>query len=177
MQTHTITTYLFDELSDQAKESAIEYVRANFHDLYSWHDDNVNSLKAFGNHFSLSDPDWEVSTCSYSHASASVSDDLEELKGVRLWKYLNNSGLLSDDLLSGNCPFTGFCMDESLLDPIRAFMEKPDQSLNYQELIDTCLAAWVSAYVADWEYTYTDEAIKETIEANEYEFTENGNFY
>ena len=154
-------------------EEVYDWVRSNWHDLYGWGGENVDSLKAFCDYFSLSGMDYSVSTCSYSYASATIQDDdIAELSGVRLFKYIQNNFPVD---LSGDCPFTGYCFDENLLDNIRGFMAKPD-SRTFQELINDCLHSWVTAYIADWEYTYTDEAIHEHCEANEYYFTENGSF-
>lgn len=183
---HTVTTFTIDSHPDPA--ACIEYVRHNWHDLYCWHDENAESLKAFCDHFGTTDPEWEVSMCSHSYATAWPDAMVDEMRGVRLWKYLQNSGLLTyhkpgtksharnTTLLDGHCPFTGFHMDECLLDPLREFMARPDQR-TFQELINDCLHAWVQAYVADWEFTYSDDWISEHLEINGYEFTESGEFY
>lgn len=183
MRTRTINIYNFNELDEETQQAAIEKFR-EFPDLYGWHHENIQSLKGFVDHFNLSSLDWEISLCSYSNASASVNDeDLANLQGIRLWKWLHNCGILRyynkhtkrhEDLLSGDCPFTGYCFDENLLDAIREFVKKPEEGTTYQELINDCLSNWVKAYVTDWEYAYSDEGIKETIEANEYEFNEDG---
>lgn len=183
MQQHIITTYTIDEHPNP--DACIEYVRENWHDLYSWQQENADSLIAFASQFSLSAPYWEVGLWGHSYATASVHEDLAEMSGVRLWKYLHNSGLLTftsprsgerAPLLDLPCPFTGYSMDNFLLDPIREFLVQPD-SRTFQELIDECLAVWVSEYIKDWEYAYSDDAIREHLEANEYQFTETGEFY
>jgi len=170
-------------------EKVFECIRSNWHDLYGWQSENRASIQAFADHFNLSGLDWQVSTCSYSYAKAEVKDDgygetpLGQMSGVRLWKYLNNSGLLTyrhdgklRDLLDGQCPFTGYCFDEWLLDPIREFITRPD-GRTFQDIVNDCLSAWVTAYVSDWEYAYTDEALRDLCEYNAYEFTEDGEFY
>lgn len=176
MREKIIKLYQFGELSAEGQEKAIETVRG-WDDLYAWNDDNVASAQEFASHFGLSKLDWSVGPYTYSHASANIQHDRADLKGVRLFKFLMNSGLLrkgGKDLLGGECPFTGCGMDEALLDPIRKFMERPDPRKTYQELINDCLESWVAAWKEDWEHTYTDESIKQLILANEYEFTENG---
>ena len=156
-------------------EAVYDWIRSNWHDLYGWQGENVDSFKGFCSEFNLSDLDYSISTCSYSYATGKIQDeDIATLSGVRLFKYLQNNHDL-DKLLSGNCPFTGYCLDENLLDSIRAFMKTPD-TRDFQELINDCLNDWVKAYIADWEYTYTDEALKETCECNEYYFSSNGEF-
>jgi len=170
-------------------ERCLDWMRDNVHDLYFWGDENRDSLNAFCAHFGLVSLDWEVGFCRPSYASAKTADaDIANLAGVRLWKYLQNSGLLRHysqynrfrnervELLAGDCPFTGYYMDESLLDPVREFMARPD-SRTFQDLMDDCLGSWVSAFVADWEYAYSDDGLREVAECNEMEFTENGSAY
>lgn len=172
-KTVQVEIFKFNELGDEAKEKAREWWR-NFPDLYGWGAENVDSLKAFAEYFGLSKLDWSVGPfCGNDYATAKVHDELAEIKGVRLFKYLHNNYPL-DTLLSGNCPFTGYCFDENLLDPIRKFMSRPSLATTFQELIDDCLHEWVKAFVADWEHAYSDESVDETLVANEYWFDERG---
>jgi len=173
MQQHIVITW---DISDHPnKEAVVEYVRGNWHDLYSWGDENTDSLKHFCDHFNLTGTDYSISLGSHSYARATIQDDdIAALSGVRLWKYLHNNNLV--DLLKGECLMTGYCFDETLLDAIRKFMRAPID-IDFQELMSTCLEDWVQAYIKDWEYTYTREAILEHLEANEYQFLENGHFY
>lgn len=175
MQQHIVTTW---DISDHPnKEAVIDYVRENWHNLYSWGDENTDSLKAFCTHFGLTGLDYSISLASHSYARATIDDtDISELSGVRLWKYLNNNNFVNRDFLGGDCPFTGYCFDETLLDAIREFMRAPID-IDFQELMSTCLEDWVQAYIKDWEYTYTHDSIIEHLQANEYQFTESGHFY
>lgn len=185
MRTKTITLYKFDELSEKAKEKARDNIRLDGYDLYNWHDDNVQSLKAFAE-FVSGKADWEVSLASYSSASVKIdgyitlwvegdgyeSFEMSELSGENLYNWLSGDV----DKITECCPFTGYCMDEDLLDPMREYLGKsnPDDPRTLQDLVDEGVAAWLKAYIADWEYQYTDEAIDEFLENNDYEFTENG---
>jgi len=169
MKTLAINVWTIDEHPN--KEAVLETLR-NWPNMYGHDYENVASLKAFCDCFSLASLDYEVSTCSPSHATAKIDNDLEELRYVRLWKYLQNNFNLAK-LLDGSCPFTGCGFDETLLDPIRVFIKKPTD-IDYQELIDNCLSAWVTAYLRDWEYAYSDEALTETAECNEWYFTGSG---
>lgn len=73
-----------------------------------------------------------------------------------------------------DCPFTGVCSDYYLIQPIEKYLENPDPNKTYKELIKDCLASWAKACGEDYEHTFSDEYIQEEIEANEYEFTEDG---
>jgi len=195
MKTHEICTWRYDEHPN--KEAVLEYVRDNWHDLYGWNNENVDSLKAFCAHFDVTLKDWEISLCSHSYCDIDATEwntgsNGGELAGVRLWKYLQNNGYLTIankwhpkhskrgpvvSVLDGECPFTGYCFDETLIDPIREFIARPDNSKTMQDLINDSASRWVKAYLADWEYAYTDESIIDALDANEYEFTESGKFY
>ena len=169
---HCVPTYTIDDHPN--KEAVYDWVRDNWHDLYGWHDENRESIEAFAASFGAS-VKFEYGFSSYSYADFSgIDDDILSLSGVRLWKWLNNNGHF--DKLDGSCPFTGYYMDETLLDPIRQFKAKPDKR-DLEDLLSDCGGAWVKACLKDWEYAYTDEAIHEHLEANEYEFTESGAFY
>ena len=76
--------------------------------------------------------------------------------------------------VEGDCPLTGFCADESLLDPIRKFLKNPSEKKTYTDLMQECLDSWASAYQDDIEYQDSEEAVDESIIANGYEFLENG---
>lgn len=167
------TVYTFEELSESAKDKARDWYRQGFE--YSWSEENHDSLKAFADEFGLSNIKFEYGGYS-TYCTATINDDdIAQLSGVRLWKYLNNNHDM-DKLTAGDCPFTGYCMDESLMDHMREFMQKPD-SRDYEDLIADCLSKWAHDCEADFEYQYSDESIDESITINEYEFTENGEFY
>ena len=85
--------------------------------------------------------------------------------------WLNNHRALPD--LSGNFPFTGYCFDETLLDGIRKFLNRP-WNCTYEELMQDCIDDFCKDYANDVDYQYSDEAVDESIAANEYEFLEDG---
>lgn len=82
-----------------------------------------------------------------------------------------HSGVLWDY----SCIFTGYCMDDELTDPIIAYLKKvPDQYTTLEDLFSECLNQWVYACQADYEAWLSKECIIEDIEANDYEFHEDG---
>lgn len=153
MRTETVevTYYTFDELSDKAKQAAITWWREGGE--YPWYHDNMESLKGFDQIFTDFD-----------------AEDLEGAEAVNYLQNLANNG----ELLVGNCPFTGYYMDEVLLDPIREFIVKPQGT--YRELIDTCLSRYLDSVKKDEEYYFSDESAAENILGNGYEFDVNGDF-
>jgi hypothetical protein len=70
-----------------------------------------------------------------------------------------------------DCPFTGYHMDEALLQPLHDFMDKPD-SRTYAELLQDCVDNWVKDVVQDMEYSDSREAFDQV--ADECEFYEDG---
>lgn len=177
MRTETIKICLFQELSKKAQEVVLERERTR-PDRYSWADEAIDSLKQFCEHFGLTDLRYSVSAWEPSFCSAKLSrEDHDEMRGVRVWKFLHNSNLISGNLLEGECPFTGYWIDEELLEPIREFLKKPNSDLTYQDLMNECLQKWVKDFQDEEEYAYSDEAIKEDLEVNDLEFLEDGREY
>lgn len=196
IQQKIITTYTIDGHPDP--ELCYTWVRDNWPDLYSWHGENIDSLKAFCNHFDVSLNGYSINCCGQSYVDIGAEfwgvDDIgdDELKGIRLWKYLNNNNYLivnkktySGELkkiisisekvsIFGECHFTGYIMDEALLDPIKKFMDEPDANMTMQDLMNDCADNFIKFYSEDWEYQYSDEGLKDMCIANDYYFNGDG---
>jgi hypothetical protein len=71
------------------------------------------------------------------------------------------------------CPFTGVCYDEDLLQPLKEFIKQPD-ARTFDDLMTEAGESLRISLESEDEYRNSDEAVKETIEANAYEFTEDG---
>jgi hypothetical protein len=175
-------------------EACFDWIRANWHDLYDWHEDNAASLRAFADHFGFTIVDYRyggnATGCDIRPDESMWSrwDQASEVTGVRLWKYLRNNGFYDyfdkyrrhtrkDQLLDGDCPFTGFCMDEVLLDPFREFDQRPAPGMTIAELASEAGHRWAVACDRDFAYAYSDEGLREMCEANEYEFDQSGRVY
>ena len=166
--------YQLDELPADIQEDVLLRWRENAE--FPWDADYRDSLSEFQCSFPVRVTDWCVDPYrggTGAHTECTAEDDVSQLKGVRLWKWLNNNGFFDEDLLGGNCPFTGFCADEDLLDPIRSFRAKPSQE-TLEELLDDCVSGWVWAYARDLEHWHSEEAIREDITENGYEFLSDG---
>jgi len=205
--------YQFSELSDEAKETAIEGYRENMQE-YFWADDGIASLKEFCKQFDIELKDYflDCGGCGNNHVrfNADTYDfNADEIEGLKVYKYIINHywhilykpqyrGNIKNDTIKhkrikheklSNGSFfnsyhsgifydtcgnlTGYCMDDALLQPIYDFLRKPD-SRTLKDLYDDCFNAFIESWNRDVEYQYSDECIIETIKANEYEFTENG---
>ena len=194
-----ISVFKFSELSEKAKQNALaEYQNDG---EYFWADENRQTLESFADRFPITINKWSYGGRGEGvFFTFNESDEIEELNGVRLRTYLINNyydilferkpqGAYTKNEKTGkwsykrlsritfvetSCPFTGYCVDEDILDPIRTFVNKPN-STNFKELIDECFDSWVRACNADYEYQFSEEAYSEHCEANEYEFDESGN--
>ena len=78
------------------------------------------------------------------------------------------------------CVLTGMCYDNNILDPIYNFLEKRDFTnctITFYDLLNDCFDEMTKTVENEVEYRNTDEAIIEDIEANDYEYTKNGQLF
>lgn len=170
---------------------------------YDWAQEAHESLQKFCEEFNLSYRGSNFSTNSDATVRMSnIDDTILELSGIRLMKYIINNHY---DVLytaktygkyekreNGNyrysrysriqkketsCPFTGYCMDDDLLYPIREFLKNPLSSVTFKDLMKNCINAWVKSANDDCNGQESDEYIIENIRLNEYEFHVNGDRY
>jgi len=79
---------------------------------------------------------------------------------------------------ANNCNLTGMCYDCDMMQPIYDFLElRIFDSTNFDDLLNSCFDAMRETIENEIDYRNTDEAVIEEIEANNYEFTENGNIF
>lgn len=183
MKTKTITLYTVDELSEKAKDRA--WIDWQASDCYHWDTENRETLKAFCEDLWISLPsNWEygggcapsVSFPSEATYQITGEPDCEELRGVRLWKYLTNNRSRWEALTPESCPYTGYYMDEEIRGPLLDFLDKPNQTQDLDQLIYECLQNWVQACDRDHEDYYSLESFEDMAQANEWTFRESGEF-
>lgn len=85
----------------------------------------------------------------------------------------SNSYYSAITLERGQCPFTGWCYDEDVLDPINKFIDNPD-GRTFQDLLEECLVSLNKSVQGEIEGCSEDDYIAETLVVNEYEFTADG---
>lgn len=183
MKTITKVTNVFSysELSPSSQEKARDWYREGME--FFWFDEYMKTMKKFADHFGVKLGRWELDyqdtyrcqipfDCPELETSYESDDDengTTETVGEFLRRHANPA------FLSGNCPFTGFCTDEDILDGIRANIDNPSQEQSdLTEVFDDCFHRFVKSMVADWEGQNEDEPVAQTIDDDEYEFTEDG---
>lgn len=155
MRTMTISVFQFSELSEEAKEKAREWMREGYE--YPWFKESIDSVQAFCDAFGVRITDYELSD--YRPSFIDTDATKENFRGVKL-KSIDRDQMP-----------TGYCLDCDLwMTFYDQFKRTGDALYAFKEAID----AAVDAIVADIRYCYTDEAIDELIEINEYEFLEDG---
>lgn len=167
-ETKTVTYYTINELSESAKERARDWWMQDMD--YAWNDEWMDSMQAFCKVFPIKAKDYQIGAFCSAYVRADFTSDLD-LSGVRLFKYIQNN---FGHLLGGDCPLTGYCGDESLFDPIRAFMKRPSKNVSFSDLLTECLDNWAEDFKSDMESQHDPEYVDDHLETNGYEFLEDG---
>ena len=150
--------YTFTELDEAAKEVARNWWRIT--DEGCWNAEWLDSIKTFVDHFGANLKDYSVGP--YSPVEYAVDYDNSNFRGLKL-----------RDFTRDHMP-TGYCGDcdlwESFYD---VFKSSGDAKYAFEQAVDAGFRAWLT----DWEYSLSDEAVDEAITCNGYEFFENGERY
>ena len=155
MRTIEKTIYKFHELDERAKERARNWWRGC--DITAWDDESLHSIKTFVEHFNASLTDWRVGA--YSPVEWKTDAEQRNFRGVKL-----------RDFKRDHMP-TGYCLDCDLW---MTFYDEFKRTGNAKQAFEDALWAGFYAWRKDMEWQDSDECIDETIEANEYEFYEDG---
>jgi hypothetical protein len=210
MRTISKNVYPFDELSPEAKEKAINYMRQlEYED--PWFIDEVNqTFEKFAELFGIKWNNIDYEEPYRNDYDLTFSDDILNLTGVRLSKYIWNNykkqlfkkkyypvkanyplfhrrvksitynngntfnGYYSAVQLEHSCVLTGITYDEDILQPIYEFLNNPKENVNIETLMNDCIYSLCGAVQDEINYRLSDESLTETIQANEYEFSEEG---
>ena len=116
-----------------------------------------------------------------------ISDNFKKYHPMRKQREIlencENKGKISVSYYSNifvsenECNLTGVCYDYDIMQPIYDFLKNPDQNTNFNDLIDQCFEAINKTVKNEIDYLNSDEAIKETLTNNDYEFTKDGNIF
>lgn len=162
MRAITINLHSFDELTDKAKEKALQGL---YHVAeYPWHDENRQTLKAIEKAFKLERFDWEYSECG-SNCFFTLPHDFKQgmnrKKLALIFKYMKKD----------NPIVSGYWLLEDFEDKFwKCFDEKGDVKYALQ----TSLNALLVYCHEDMSDYFSDESLAEHAMANEYESLADG---
>lgn len=192
MRTIRTKVYKFDELSEQAKQTAIEEVRNEYYednDFASWAVDDcalfepkqqeLNELFGEDYNFPLIENTREsiyFDTGRNKFLDCAKAMEVTNEKQFLLWLGLTEDIINGDDF-SFNIFTPNYRNADTTID-FDGFDSKFDDVIsNAQDKFNDLIGDILNRIEADIDYRFTDEAIIEDIEANEYEFLSNGKKY
>ena len=173
MNTHTIITYFFNELNDTAKETALNDHRYFLGNFGWWEDTILDAKLSFG--INIKSFEFETSR----KIDIEFSETLEKIAKEIIAQCGDNTALNKDAhcylqsrskiLTEAKKDEDGEILDSELLE------EKLDENDNsFKDDIDN---TFLKMLEQEYEWLISDECIGELLEANQYEFLENGKRY
>lgn len=204
MKTHIVTTYSATELKEQfpdAFERALEKHRNSPYIGDGWTGEIFDSLKAVLRASDVTLRDYDLGAYNRgNHIRVSFPhDDCEDLSGKRAIAWLENHlfaplrvsftarnrwelakynrGMSERFYMAGRvkpCPLTGVCFDEDYLDALRASVRNGD---TLKEAFQGLADVYAKLIESEIEGASTEEYFIETAEANDWQFTEDGDLY
>lgn len=168
MRTVTKTVYSFNELSQEAQQKAILNL-SNINLYYGWWEYVYYEANEIGLKITSFDLDRNKHANGEFLLSASeVAANIIKLRQETEETYQTAKSFLEDF----NPVFASY-MDENSEDYESREIEEKLQELE-NDFLSSLLEDYANILQNEYEYLYSDEAIKETIEANKYEFNEDG---
>lgn len=202
MNTYTIKTYLFDELSKEAQKRAFLRDQGIISgDI--WNSEFCATLEVFESIFEISVYRWEVYSSYYTfdfnrphpnHHVDEINDPLrlatyvwnnyaEHIKKGKFYctpiKYIDGKPTYKSRhsrvlFEMDNCPLTGVCFDNDILSPIIDCLEYKRFFNTYEDLITDCLNHFFSTWSEALKYSESAEFYEEEALANNWEYLEDG---
>lgn len=197
MRTIEYKVYSYNELSAQAQKMAVESLRDRIAGtrIESEADDYRNTLEMIEQVFRVKVRDWCVDGCAYFFRFdfVGIDEDIENEPRLLL-RYLNTNVLPCIDnkkryysktarvsrksrILcnkSYDYSLTGCWCDEAMDNALNNISQSVKKQLNAREFVEGILERFFKQWQNDYEYSESDECITEEIEANDYEFYEDG---
>ncbi len=202
MKTNTVITYTASELKEQhpaAFKRAMEHYRAHLEP--GWTEETFDSLKAVCKASDVTLRDWDLGAYNRSnHIRISFPHaDCEELSGKRAIAWLENHlfgplrlsftarnrwelakynrGMSERFYMAGRvrpCPLTGYCADEDYLDALR---KEVRHGSTLKEAFESLADVYARLVEAEYEAAAEEEYFIEHAEANEWQFTDDGDLF
>ena len=200
MRTIEYKVYNYDELSAKAQQLALDSLRDRIAGtrIESDSDDYRNTLEMIEQVFRVKVRDWYIDSCThfFRFDFVGIDDDMENEPRLLL-RYLNTNVLPCIDnqkryysktarasrksrILCNNsyeyC-LTGCWCDSAIDNALNNIKQSVKNKFNARDFVESILEGFFEQWRNDYEYAISDECISEEIEANDYEFYENGKPY
>jgi hypothetical protein len=171
-ETTTRTLYTFDELGDKAKEKALEEYR-DINVSYDWWDFIYEDAETVGLKIDGFDLDRRRhATGKFIESAFDCASKIIKEHGEMCETYKTAKAFLSDWSELVTKYSDGINTDEVAEDNDYEFDQEADEMES--EFLKSILEDFSIMLQNESEYIVSDEAVREAIEANEYEFTEEG---
>jgi len=171
MRTHTITTYSFDELSPGAQERAIEKlwdINIAFGDWWRWAYDDAKDVGVKLTEFDLS---YHYCRGEFIESARYTAHQIIQEHGAacETWQTANR-------FLSELKRFLETAETDKYGELVHLRDEQKVEEMEL-EFLRSILEDYRILLQKEFDYQTSEEAIIETIQANDYEFTEDGELY
>ena len=153
MKEVTIQVFKFHELEKNIQEKVINHFR--YDDVFVFIDDDIKIIKEFAEDFGVNVYDYSLSPYSYSYIKYDF-DNFDE-------DNINLSEMLNDE------PLYEILFDE--------FKKQYGYTHDYKYSFEQVMERAKKYILDEMEYQDSDNYIIETIEINDYDFTEDGNIH
>lgn len=199
MRTISVNLYSFDELSNAAKERALNYFRKDI-DNYIDSSDIINTIEKIaakcdleGDYYSYDGTHYEVSFYMDNNV---YGEEIENLHGKRAFAYVMNNFILpsmknkiyrirytnktrKSQIFKSidDCPFTGYIADYCFAEAFEEWKTQINNNVTVFDFIKLLEKKLSNEWNAEIDYAFSDEYIEEMIYCNSYEFLEDGTVY
>ena len=201
MKTYTIQTYLFNELSEEAKQNAYERDRHNI-DGESYNADFRATLEEFEKAFNIVVKRYSVDSCHYTfdfrESEPTNADEISDplrlaafvwnnyAERIQKGKFYSTVGRYENGRYTfknrrskifkswENCPLTGCFCDMDILAPVIDCLTYNKKYETFDDLITDCLNRFFETWRDCLEYSESFDFYEGEAEANEWEYYEDG---
>lgn len=200
MRTIERKIFRYDELSEQAQQVAIKSMKERISDIRieSYSADYRHTLEMIEQIFRVNVYEWSVDEYDsyFRFDFVGIDEDIENEPRLFL-RYLNTNVLPCIDnpkryysktarvsrksriLCNKSYDYclTGCWCDDAVDNALNNINQSVKKHFNARKFVNSILEGFFKQWQNDYEYSYSDECVAEDIEANDYEFYENGKPY
>jgi hypothetical protein len=160
METVEMKIYSYSELDDYAQDRARKWFSVAG---YVWIDEGIESIRAFCDHYGVKLEDYSISAYCHSYIKTDVEN--HHFRGLKFKQVEKDKDLNP----------TGYCLDCDLFSTMYQSMR--DNGGNALAAFLDAIEAGKRGIIADMKWQDSEEYISQMIEANDYQFLEDGTIY